>query len=333
MKKPPVQWVVMALTVLCVLFAAVSCFKTISQLRNTQEKLDRTQLSMLSTQDEIEEIQKKREEKEKAARQKALDEKKAKEAKAAAGQADQGEEQQEEQQAQEDAQTEEEDSEEETINSFTSTANGKIVGIDPGHQGSWVDMSALEPNAPGSSEMKARCTTGTAGNFTQLPEYELNLNVSLKLRDILESRGYQVVMTREDNDANISNAERAQKVSEAGADIYVRIHANSSDDTSVSGALTMSPSAQNPYVGNLYEESYRLSEVILNSYCQATGIGNRGVTLTDTMTGINWSTIPVTIVEMGFMSNQGDDTKMADEQFQQTMAEGIANGIDAYFAQ
>ena len=49
--------------------------------------------------------------------------------------------------------------------------------------------------------------------------------------------------------------------------------------------------------------------------------------------GINWSTIPVTIVEMGFMTNQNDDLKMADSSFQQTMAEGIANGIDAYFQQ
>ena len=37
------------------------------------------------------------------------------------------------------------------------------------------------------------------------------------------------------------------------------------------------------------------------------------------------------IVEMGFMTNQSDDLKMADSSFQQTMAEGIANGIDAYF--
>ena len=193
-------------------------------------------------------------------------------------------------------------------------------------------MSALEPNAPGSSQMKARCTTGTTGNYTHLEEYQLNLDVSLKLKNILESRGYQVVMTREDNDANISNAERAQKVAAAGAEIYVRVHANSSEDTSVSGALTMCPSAENPYVGNLYEQSYRLSEVILNAYCEATGFGNRGIMITDTMTGINWSTIPVTIIEMGFMSNQSDDTTMADSSFQDRMAEGIANGIDAYFA-
>ena len=59
---------------------------------------------------------------------------------------------------------------------------------------------------------------------------------------------------------------------------------------------------------------------------------NLGIQYTDTMTGINWSTVPVTILEMGFMTNQNDDTKMNDSQFQQTMVEGIANGIDAYFA-
>ena len=297
-----------------------------------QEQFDKAQISVLNEQEEIKNIQKKQEEEQKTARQKALDEKKAKEAQAeqqpqetAVPEETQEAEMEEEA---EEAQTEEQ----ETVNSFAQTSNGRIVGIDPGHQGSWVDMSAQEPNAPGSSQMKARCTTGTTGNYTHLEEYQLNLDVSLKLKSILESRGYQVVMTREDNDANISNAERAQKVAAAGAEIYVRVHANSSEDSSVSGALTMCQSVENPYVGNLYEQSYRLSQVILNAYCEATGFGNRGVMITDTMTGINWSTIPVTIIEMGFMSNQSDDTTMADSSFQNQMAEGIANGIDAYFA-
>ena len=50
----------------------------------------------------------------------------------------------------------------------------------------------------------------------------------------------------------------------------------------------------------------------------------------DTMTGLNWSEIPVMILEMGFMTNEHDDTKMADEAFQKQMAEGIVEGIDAY---
>ncbi len=213
-----------------------------------------------------------------------------------------------------------------------SLLGGHVVGIDPGHQGSWVDMSEQEPNGPGSSEYKAKCTTGTTGRFTGVPEYELNLDISLALRDELVSRGYQVIMTREDNDAAISNAERARKVSEEGGEIYVRIHANGSDDTSVKGALGMSPSPENPYVSYLYKDSYRLTECILNQYCEATGFQNLGIQYYDNMTGINWSSVPVTILEMGFMTNEAEDYAMQDTQTQEKMVQGIADGIDSYFA-
>ena len=213
-----------------------------------------------------------------------------------------------------------------------SADNGHVVGIDPGHQGENVDMSAPEPIGPGSSEMKAKCTSGTRGSFTGIPEYQLNLNVSLQLKDVLEQRGYRVVMTRTDNDTAISNKERAEYAASQGSEIYVRIHANGTDSSSASGALAMAPSQSNPYVSSLFDQSNRLSQCILDSYCQATGFQNLGIQYTDTMTGINWSTVPVTILEMGFMTNQNDDTKMNDSQFQQTMVEGIANGIDAYFA-
>ena len=211
------------------------------------------------------------------------------------------------------------------------TGSGKKVAIDPGHQGWNVNMSALEPNAPGSSEMKAKCTSGTSGNYSGLAEYQLNLDISLKLRTELESRGYEVLLTREDNDAAISNAERTQLSNEWGSDIYVRIHANSSENTSTQGALTLIPSSSNPYVGSQYSASRALAESILTSYCSATGFSNRGIQENDTMTGINWSTKPVVIVEMGFMSNQNDDLLMADTAFQEIMVQGLAEGIDNYF--
>ena len=87
--------------------------------------------------------------------------------------------------------------------------------------------------------MKAKASTGTRGSFSGLPEYQLNLDVSLLLKDILEQRGYQVVMTRTDNDTAISNKERAELVASQGAEICVRIHANGDDSADVSGALTM----------------------------------------------------------------------------------------------
>ena len=151
-----------------------------------------------------------------------------------------------------------------------SQNNGHIIGIDPGHQSESVDMSALEPNGPGSSEMKAKCSTGTQGTYSGVPEYELNLEVSLQLKDELEQRGYQVVMTRTDNETAISNMERAQYVAAQGAEIYVRIHANGDDSHTASGALTMSPSQNNPYIPQLFDQSNKLSQCILDSYCAAT---------------------------------------------------------------
>lgn len=210
--------------------------------------------------------------------------------------------------------------------------NKKIVAIDPGHQGWDVDMSAQEPIAPNASETKAKATSGTQGDFSNLPEYQLNLDVSLKLRDILEDRGYKVIMTREDNDTAISNSERAKLAAEGGAYAFVRIHADGIDGASnVSGGRTMISTASNPYVGELYEDSKALAECVLDGYCDATGFKKLEIIETDSMSGINWSQVPVTILEMGYMSNKHDDLYMADENNQFIMAEGIANGIDKYF--
>ena len=207
--------------------------------------------------------------------------------------------------------------------------NSAVVVIDPGHQGS--GDSTKEPNGPGSTEMKARVTSGTAGVSTGVAEYVLNLDISLKLKTELENRGYTVYMTRSTHNVNISNMERAQYASSVGADIAVRIHANGSSNASVNGAETLAPSTSNPYVAHLANASQSLSQCVVNEYCSATGFKNRGVIASDTMTGINWSEVPVTILELGFMSNAAEDQAMQDATMQNNMVQGIANGIDAYF--
>lgn len=208
---------------------------------------------------------------------------------------------------------------------------GILIALDPGHQGPNVDMSAQEPNAPGSGVMKTKATGGTGGRFTGIPEYQLNLDIALMVRDRLTALGYDVIMTREDNDTAISNAERAALANDAGADISVRIHANGSESSSANGALVLIGSASNPYVGGLYDSSSRLAETVLNAYCASTGMQNLGIQVNDTMTGINWSKIPVIILEMGFMTNEQDDRNMADASFREKMADGIVNGINVYY--
>ena len=213
----------------------------------------------------------------------------------------------------------------------TPEGNGKKVAIDAGHQAH--GNSEQEPIGPGASQTKAKVASGTTGRTTGVTEYQLNLDVSLKLRDELEARGYEVYMIRETNDVDISNTERAQLAAESGADILVRIHANGSDNTSVAGALTMAPSTANPYLSQeLIAECQKLSQCIITTFCASTGANNQGVYQTDEMSGLNWCSIPATIVEMGYMTNPDEDTRMQTAEYQQQMVTGIADGIDQYFA-
>lgn len=215
------------------------------------------------------------------------------------------------------------------LSSSEIATNGHIVVLDPGHQIP-VD-NATEPLGPGSDVMKAKVATGTHGTTTGVPEYELTMTICQQLRTELENRGYIVYLTHESNDEYISNIDRAEFANNKHADIFVRIHADGSLDSNAYGASALFPTVDNPWVGSLSGESERLSTDILTAYCDSTGMSNRGNSPRDDMTGFNWATMPMTLLEMGFMTNPTDDVNMENTDYQVNMVQGIANGIDHYF--
>lgn len=213
-----------------------------------------------------------------------------------------------------------------------SEVKSKIVCIDPGHQ--LHSMTDKEPIGPGSGTMKQKVSSGTAGRWSGKNEYEVNLEVGLKLQKELVSRGYTVVMTRTTNNVTLSNVDRAKIANNAGADIMVRLHCNGVDNSGVTGVLCYGPTLSNPYRSRSINQKSRKLAVLLRDYqCRATGQRARDNLYQDDMTGINWCDMPVTIVEMGFMSNRTEDLNLASGSFQDRIAQGLADGIDAYFAQ
>ena len=130
---------------------------------------------------------------------------------------------------------------------------------------------------------------------------------------------------------DIRNSERAQVANDANADAFIRIHANGSENSSVNGAMTICQTPENPYNASLAADSKRLSELVLDGLCASTGCHKEYVWETDTMSGINWCKVPVTILEMGFMSNPEEDLKLAGKEYQEKIVAGTVKGIKRYF--
>ena len=202
--------------------------------------------------------------------------------------------------------------------------SGLKIGIDPGHQAK--GNRGQEPVSPGSAQTKDKVSSGTTGVATKIPEYKTNLAISLMLRERLRELGAEIKMTRETDDVDISNVERAQMMNEWGADLVLRIHCNAAESSSKTGIGL--------YVrktGDKAEESHAAAEALIERMVVETGAKKDGVFKSDTYSGLNWSTVPSILVENGFMTNREEDEKLNNPHYQRKLVEGMAQGVADYF--
>lgn len=206
---------------------------------------------------------------------------------------------------------------------------GHKIALDPGQQKS--QMTEEEPVGPGASATTAKMSYGATSTTTGKREYEWSMLFAKRLETELIARGYEVVLTREEHDVKISNAERAQFVNESGAEIYLSIQADAASNKEAKGIYTQIPSQSNAFVGNLYNDCRRLAKELQNNLIAETGTKDRGVQENDKVAAINYSEVPVAVLQLGFMSNVEEDTNLWSEEYQDKMIKAICDGIDTYF--
>lgn len=203
-----------------------------------------------------------------------------------------------------------------------------LVVIDPGHQ----ERANLEhePVGPGARETKIKVSGGTTGVATGKSEYQLTLEAALILGELLENNGVKVIYTRTTHNVNISNRERAELANHNQADLFIRIHADGEENQGVSGLSVLTPASGNPYTKGIYDDSLKASQFILEEAKKNPAVKVNGIAFRGDLSGFNWSKVPSTLVEMGYMTNPAEDKKLSDTIYLTNLMTNIAEGILQY---
>lgn len=200
------------------------------------------------------------------------------------------------------------------------------VVIDPGH-----DLRAnlaTEPIGPGSTIRKIKDGGGTRGVVTGIREADLVLAVSLRLRRLLARADVRVVMTRTRTaGVSMGNVARARIANRAGADLFLRVHADGHTDPRVRGSHTLVPALRRGWTDDVYAESRRAATLVQRELVRATGFPDRGLTERSDITGFNWANVPAILVEMGFMTSPADDRALSRPAMRQRVAAGLCRGV------
>lgn len=204
-----------------------------------------------------------------------------------------------------------------------------LVVIDPGHQQK-ANLN-LEPIGPGATTQKYKVTDGTTGVVTKKREAVLVLEMAFLLKEKLEAKGIQVLMTRISQDVDISNKERATFANNYKANLFLRLHADGSENPNQSGFAVLTPAEGSPYTKEIYAESLQISQTIVNKMRENQQVKVNGIKFRGDLSGFNWSKVPGVLLELGFMSNYEEDKKLSDPQYVNSLLQSVTDSVDAYW--
>jgi N-acetylmuramoyl-L-alanine amidase len=204
-------------------------------------------------------------------------------------------------------------------------ASRPVVVIDPGHD----ERANLEtePIGPGSATGKIKDGGGTHGVVTGTREADLVLDISLRLRALLRRAGVSVVMTRRQTaGASMGNIARARIANRAGADLFLRVHADGHPSRAVRGTHILVPALREGWTDDVYRASRRAASLVQPELVRALGFPDRGISEHTDFTGFNWADVPVILVEVGFMTNPVEDRELGRPAVRQRAALGLCRG-------
>jgi len=193
-----------------------------------------------------------------------------------------------------------------------------VVYLDPGHGGS-----------------------DSGASYNGVHEKNLNLSVSMKTKDLLENKGYTVVMSRT-NDSTVGLYDRPAEANSIGADILVSVHHNAMPgNTNVTGIETYyykSSSNYPPLNENLpyhddterLNDSLNLAQLIQDELINHTNTNDRGVK-SAAFVVVRETHMPAVLLELGYMSSPSELNKLQQTGYQYAMANAVADAIDNYF--
>ncbi|EFI42361.1 N-acetylmuramoyl-L-alanine amidase [Peptoniphilus sp. oral taxon 386] len=161
-----------------------------------------------------------------------------------------------------------------------------------------------------------------------LTEKELNLKVAGRLYELLKKEeGYEVIITRTE-DEFIKLVDRAAISNDNGAEIFLSIHFNSSDNKEAKGIEVLYASESKVKIKTVEQKHF--ANELLKALIEETGCSSRGLKNRPDLVVLNKTKNVSALAELGFMSNEEDYKNIVDDNYLDKLANGLFKGIKNY---